>query len=84
MRCRRQDSNLHHLSSELSASAMLRHDGVRISDGEPGTRTLMSITSAVFGTAALPFRLALHNCVLLIRYLTYLSRITNADTVPRA
>ena len=61
MRCRRQDSNLHHLSSELSASAMLRHVGTHIPDGEPGTRTLMSFTSAVFETAALPIRLALHN-----------------------
>src|SRR5215470_14037188 len=69
MRCRRQDSNLHHLSSELSASAMLRHDGTRIPDGEPGTRTLMSVTSAVFGTAALPIRLALHYLVLLFCYL---------------
>jgi hypothetical protein len=68
MRCRRQDSNLHHLSSELSASAMLRHVGTRIPDGEPGTRTLMSFTSAVFGTAALPIRLALQNFVLLFRY----------------
>src|SRR5215813_7481456 len=56
MRCRRRDSNPHNLSSELSASAMLRHDGVRISDGEPGNRTPMSFISAVFGTAALPIR----------------------------
>jgi len=48
---------------------MLRHDGTRIPDGEPGTRTLMSFTSAVFKTAALPIRLALHNFVLLFRYL---------------
>src|SRR5262245_24161998 len=48
---------------------MLRHDGVRIPNGEPGTRTLMSVTSAVFKTAALPIRLALHNLVLLVRYL---------------
>lgn len=68
MRCRRQDSNLHHLSSELSASAMLRHVGTRIPDGEPGTRTLMSFTSAVFETAALPIRLALQDLVLLFRY----------------
>ena len=69
MRCRRQDSNLHHLSSELSASAVLRHVGTRIPDGEPGTRTLMSVTSAVFGTAALPIRHALHNFLLLFRHL---------------
>src|SRR5262245_48712723 len=67
--CRRQDSNLHLLSSELSASAILRHDGARIPEGEPGTRTLMSVTSAVFKTAALPIRLALHNLVLLYCYL---------------
>ena len=48
---------------------MLRHDGTRMPDGEPGTRTLMSVTSAVFGTAALPIRHALHNLVLLFRHL---------------
>jgi hypothetical protein len=48
---------------------MLRHDGTRIPDGGPGTRTLMSFTSAVFGTAALPVRLALHKIVLFFRYL---------------
>ena len=47
---------------------MLRHVGTRIPDGEPGTRTLMSFSSAVFGTAALPIRLALQNFVLLFRY----------------
>ena len=72
MQCRRQDSNLHQLSSELSASAVLRHDGTRIPDGGPGTRTLMSFISAVFGTAALPIRLALRNFVLLVYYLLLL------------
>jgi hypothetical protein len=63
---------------------MLRHDGTRIPDGEPGTRTLMSVSSAVFGTAALPIRLALRNLVLLFRYLLLLVpllQITQTEAV---
>jgi hypothetical protein len=37
--CRRQDSNLHPPSSELGASAKLRHAGTPIPGRGPGTRT---------------------------------------------
>lgn len=60
-RCRRQESNLQLLSSELSASAKLRHVGTLILSREPGTRTLMSVTPVVFKTTALPIGLALCN-----------------------